>query len=100
MTRINTQNIGQEKNCKNVPLKCGSLNVCGLKRKLQYPEFRELVCNYDLFCVMETKLDKHDIVTVPGYTFLSQPRRQKFLRRSGGLGFFCKRLYFTPHKRY
>ena len=49
-----------------------------------------MINDYDLFCVTETKLDSHDIVTLQGYTFISQPRRQNVLRRSGGIGFFVK----------
>ena len=71
-------------------LKCASLNVCGLKRRLYYPEFCELVNCYDLFCVCETKLDKYDIIDLPGYTFISQSRKQKFIRKSGGLGVFVR----------
>ena len=57
-------------------LKCGSLNVCGIKRKMLYPEFCDLICEYDLFCVTETKTDNHDRITLPGYKFLSQCRKQ------------------------
>lgn len=68
----------------------GTLNVCGLKRRSVYPEFYELVRKYDIFCTVETKLDKHDIVYLPGYQFISMPRKQKYIRKSGGIGFFVK----------
>ncbi|MEW8546069.1 MAG: endonuclease/exonuclease/phosphatase family protein [Candidatus Thiodiazotropha sp.] len=71
-------------------LRCASLNVCGIKRRVNYPEFCELVQEHDIFCVAETKLDKHDTVQIEGYTFLSQSRKQPFLRRSGGIGVFVK----------
>ena len=87
-TRASHINSIDQNNCKSFQLKCGSLNVCGMRRKLQYPEFRELIRNYDLFCVTESKLDNYDIVDVPGYKFISQTRRQKCLRRSGGIGVF------------
>ena len=112
MTQINARVIGQATNtcatnnslnqnnsnkCKSsITLKCGSLNVCGIRRKMQYPEFRDLISNYDLFCVTESKLDNHDLITLPGYKFISQPRRQKFLRRSGGIGVFVKDN-ISPH---
>ena len=51
-------------------LKCGSLNVCGIKRKLLYPELCELISEYDLFCVTETKIDSYDIIALPGYKIL------------------------------
>ena len=63
---------------------------------MQYPEFRDLISNYDLFCVTESKLDNHDLITLPCYKFISQPRRQKFLRRSGGIGVFVKDN-ISPH---
>ena len=71
-------------------MKCGSLNVCGIRRKMQYPEFRDLISNDDLFCVTKSKLDNHDLVTMPGYKFISQPRHQKLLRKSGGIGVLVK----------
>jgi len=36
-------------------IKCGSLNVCGLKRKTMFPEFVETVKYHDLFITVETK---------------------------------------------
>ena len=41
-------------------------------------------------CVTETKLDQTDVISVPGYTFFSQQRKQKYIRKSGGIGLFCK----------
>ena len=49
---------------------CGSLNVCGLKRKIEVPEFCSFIENFDIFCVSETKLDPIDIINVEGYNFL------------------------------
>ncbi|MEW8547180.1 MAG: endonuclease/exonuclease/phosphatase family protein, partial [Candidatus Thiodiazotropha sp.] len=95
----NSDNSCSDQNTLNrlpFTLKCGSLNVCGIKRKMQYPELCELICNYDLFCVTETKIDNHDIITLPGYNFLSQSRKQKYLRKSGGIGVFVKD-YIAPH---
>ena len=110
MTQINSSStIGQEQNtrashinsnqnnCKSFQLKCGSLNVCGIRRKLQYPEFRELISNYDLFCVTESKLDNYDIVDVPGYKFISQTRRQKCLHRPNIIKY--KELLNTRNKK-
>ena len=69
---------------------CGSLNVCGFKRKIKVPEFCSLIENFDIFCVNETKLDPIDIINVEGYNFLSQCRKQTYRRKSGGLGVFVK----------
>lgn len=46
--------------------------------------------DYDIFGVLETKLDDFDIVSLNGYTLLGQTRRQKCLRKSGGVGAFIK----------
>ena len=67
-----------------------ALNVCGLRRKILYPDFCDLVSKFELFCVCETKLDESDIFEVPGYTFISQVRKEKCLRKSGGIGVFVK----------
>ena len=48
-------------------LSFGSVNVCGLKRRLDYPEFVDTVCKYDCLCITETKLDDTDVISVPGY---------------------------------
>ena len=73
-------------------IKCASLDACGLRRKVQYPEFCSLVDQYDLFCVCETKLDTYDEIKLSGYEFLSQCRKQKCFRKSGGIGFLLKIL--------
>ena len=67
-----------------------SLNVCGLKRRILFPEFSDLVSKYDLFCVCETKLDKYGVIGLPGYVFLSQCRKQKYICKSGWIGIFIK----------
>lgn len=83
-------------NCKTVnshlipPLNLAVLNVCGLKTRSLYPEFQDLISEYDMFCVTETKLDSTDIITVNGYTFRSQPRKRRYIRKSGGIGVFVK----------
>lgn len=38
----------------------------------------------------ETKLDHTDDISVSGYNFLCQPRKQKFIRKSGGIGMLYK----------
>ena len=73
----------------NSTLNIASLNVCCLKRRAQYPDFISFVNQYDVVCLAETKLDETDVVLLDGNTFISQPRRQKYLRKSEGIGFFC-----------
>ena len=71
-------------------LKIGSLNVCGLVRRMHYPEFREMINGFDIFGVAETKLDDLDVMSLTNYTYIGQTRKQKYKRKSGGLGVFVK----------
>ena len=73
---------------KSKPLKIGCLNVCGIKNRLNYQEFTDMIECYDLFCCNETMLSDLDIIRLDNYTFLSQTRKQKYLKKSGGIGIF------------
>ena len=66
------------------------LNVCGLKSRVNYPEFVSFFNTYDILCFVETKLDDADVVSLPGFICISQPRKQTFLRKSGGIAFCVK----------
>ena len=61
-----------------------------MRVEVLYPEFSDLVKSYDLFCVCEAKIDKYDDINLPGYVFLSQCRKQKYIRKSGGIGVLVK----------
>ncbi|MES9880523.1 MAG: reverse transcriptase family protein [Sedimenticola sp.] len=71
-------------------MKIGTLNVCGLKSRILYPEFIDLVNLYDILCVTETKLDAFDIISIPNYTLFTKHRKQNYFRKSGGIGIFVK----------
>ena len=71
-------------------IKLGSLNVCGLKRRLEYPDFTKYFENSDILCFMETMLDDSDIISLPGFRTISQPRKRKHFRKSGGLAVLIK----------
>ena len=43
-----------------------------------------------MICFAETKLDIYDLITFDGHTFFSKPRKQIFVRKSGGLGFLIR----------
>jgi hypothetical protein len=53
------------------------LNCCGIKTKLQYPEFRNLIQSYDIVGFVETKTDDIDKITLPGYKFVMKNRGKK-----------------------
>ena len=74
----------------NCAFKFASLNVCGLKWRADNPESIELVNKYDLICFSESKIDENDVVLIPGYMSIDQPRRQKYQRKSGGISVFYK----------
>jgi hypothetical protein len=46
-----------------------ALNCCGLKNKLQYPEFQERLSANDILCLVESKTDDTDETLLPGYIF-------------------------------
>lgn len=57
-------NIDSQLNGKNLIL--GTLKVCGLKKRLDYPEILTTVFSYDILCIAETKLDNTDVISVLG----------------------------------
>ena len=61
------------------------MNVCGLRKKLNYPEFLNFVCNYDILCFTETKTDNTDVIDIPGYIVLMKNRFDVAKVKSGGL---------------
>ena len=66
------------------------MNVCGLKTRANYPDFTDYLSNYDILCLVETKLDRTDIISLPGFDCFSQPRKELSFRRSGGIAAFVK----------
>jgi len=75
---------------KNSSLHIGTLNVCGILSKLKFPDFSDLINNYDVFVCTECKIADYDIIELDGYTCFTQARKQKFFRRSGGISVFVK----------
>jgi hypothetical protein len=41
---------------------------CNSKCKCNYPEFIEMINDFDILCLVETKTDVCDIINIPGYT--------------------------------
>jgi hypothetical protein len=63
-----------------------TINVCGLIRRIQYPECFELVNDYDIFCFVETKTDDVDEIDLPGFIIKMKNRFQLRSRvKSGGI---------------
>ena len=53
------------------------LNCCGIKAKLNYPQFIEIINDFDILCLVETKIDDCDIINIPDYTV--KMKRRKFI---------------------
>lgn len=71
-------------------MKLLSINVCGLKSKLNIPEFNELIHQYDLIGLQETKLDDIDSVNISGYKIFCNNRQKISRYRSGGTALLVK----------
>ena len=59
--------------CLSAPesLKICTINVCGLKSKLVYPEFEDLINEHDFVCVTESKLDNYDSISIENYGLIT-----------------------------
>jgi hypothetical protein len=75
------------------------LNVCGLKSKLLYHDFYDLINKLDICLFVETKTDDLDVLNVPnGYLYYCKHRSafDKKKKKSGGLTILYEEKYFTP----
>ena len=67
-----------------------TLNVCGLKSKLQRPDFLEYISKFDILAFQETKLDDLDNIVIDGYSGYFKNRKRLARVRSGGIAIFIK----------
>jgi hypothetical protein len=56
MHNVNNQSLNVNIN-KNV-VKLLMINVCGLVKRIQYPEFMELIEGYDILCFVENRVQE------------------------------------------
>ncbi|CAG2246975.1 unnamed protein product [Mytilus edulis] len=61
------------------------LNCCGIKSRMQYPEFENIIKKHDIVCFVETKTDDIDVINFPGFHFKMKNRKTVTSRRSGGI---------------
>ena len=80
---------------KERTFRLASLNVCGLKKRRQYPDFSEILNEYDLLFFSESKISETDIITFPGFCSFEKQRKQ-FIRKSGGISVYFK----NEHSKY
>jgi hypothetical protein len=69
------------------------LNCCGLKSKLNYPEFHEFVNTFDILCFVESKIDDLDEIVLPGFLIKMKNRKSFSNRKSGGIVLGFKEEY-------
>ena len=74
MSNINTENLDLL-----------ILNVCGIKTKLLYPEFVNLLNKHDILCFTETKTDDLDVINHEDFIFHIKNRKKISNFRSGGI---------------
>jgi hypothetical protein len=60
--------------CNNNCINLLSLNCCGIKSRLQYPEFQNMIRNHDILCFVETKTDDLVVINFPGFKILYLPK--------------------------
>jgi exonuclease III len=66
------------------------LNVCGIHKRLQYPEFNEFVKRFDVIGSQETRVDDSDDLQLPGFTVSTKNRAALSKVRSGGIALGVK----------
>ena len=79
---------------KELSLNFLCINVCGLRSKLIYPEFKAYVNEFDVIACSETKLDDLDEIILENHQCITKNRKQKTLRKSGGIAFLIKNNFF------
>ena len=62
-----------------------TLNCCEFKTKLNFPLFIEMINDFDILCLVETKTDDCDIINLPGYTVKMKNRKFMSFTKSGGI---------------
>jgi hypothetical protein len=61
--------------------------VCGVKNKLNYAEFNELISSFDILGLTETKTNESDTqdIQIPGFVTAFKNRTKLWNIRSGGI---------------
>ena len=71
-------------------LKFLTINVCGIKSKLKFPDFCDYIQEYGFIGINETKLDEFDTLEIEGYNIFCLNRNNKKAVRSGGVALLVK----------
>ena len=70
-----------------------SLNVCGLIRRSQYPDFIELINKYEILCFVETKTDDADEINLPAFDVIMKNTFKINRTKSGGIVLALKNIW-------
>ena len=77
-------------NLSQIKLKITFINVNGLFRKSQYPDFIEFIENYDIIGITESNMNEHDELELDNFTLLKTKGRQSSIKTSGGITVLVK----------
>ena len=97
---INTSNVYLDNNFYSylkvegdlsvIDLKIAFINVNGLFRKAQYPEFIEFIESYDIIGITESNMNEHDELNLDNFSMLKTKSRQSSVKTSGGITVLVK----------
>ena len=82
---------GVNKSQLNKTVNFASINACGIKSKLKFPDFYDFINGYDILGINETKLDEYDSIEIEGYEVFCLHRKCKKSRLSGGVASLVKK---------
>ena len=80
----------------NLSFQILSINVGGLQKRLQGPDFEDFIQNYSLICIQETHFDCFDSIDIEGFTALPLMNRSRARNRSGGIAILVKDDTYMP----
>ena len=93
------EKLWEPKNAKNHKIKFFCLNVGGLKSKLIAEDFKEVILEYDIVCLLEIKMDLNDVGVLETdfeqYKILTNLEVEYEAHPRGGIAFLIKNHIFN-----
>ena len=71
-----------------------SINVGGLRSKVESPDFENFIITYDIVCIIETHFDIFDSISINGFKLLPTMVRRNAKSRSGGIAILVRESIF------
>ena len=75
-----------------------SINVGGLRSKVESPDFENFIITYDIVCIIETHFDIFDSISINGFKLLPTMVRRNAKSRSGGIAILVRESIFDSIK--